>query len=153
MDRTPGTPRAILYAAAAIVAGIYLYALLMPPAIADAGPGLCLLKSATGVPCPLCGMSRAFIRASHGDLGGAFRSHGLFPLIYLGGLVLLASIVADLVGSTRFNTGSLVTPLRAVAGLVALFAVYWVLRLVLLAGDGSLSAAFYRSPVGRLLGG
>ena len=153
MDGPSGTPRAILIAAAAIIAGIYLYALLMPPATAAAGPGLCLLKSATGAPCPLCGMSRAFIRASHGDLGGAFRSHGLFPLLYLGGLVLLAAIVAELAGSTRFNTASLGTPLRAVAGLVALFAVYWVLRLVLLAGDGSLSAAFHGSPVGRLLGG
>jgi hypothetical protein len=152
MDDQP-TPRAILAAAAAVLAALYLYSFLMPTDVADEGPQICVLKSATGVPCPLCGMSRAFIRASHGDLAGALGMHPLVPLLYVGGLLLLVALVAGLAGSRRLSFVLAVNPLRAVWVTVAVFGVFWAVRILLLWRDGSLAAAFRASPAGRLLGG
>lgn len=41
----------------------------------------CPLYGSTGIPCPLCGMSRATMALGSGDLGGAFASHPVFPLV------------------------------------------------------------------------
>ncbi|MBP7401169.1 MAG: DUF2752 domain-containing protein [Clostridia bacterium] len=40
----------------------------------------CLLQSATGLPCPGCGLTRAVRLALQGDTAGAFRMHPLFPV-------------------------------------------------------------------------
>lgn len=36
-------------------------------------PPICGLRNATGLPCPTCGMTRAFVRVTHGDLQGALQ--------------------------------------------------------------------------------
>ncbi len=43
----------------------------------------CLLRRATGIPCPGCGMTRAFDRLADGDWAGAVAAHPLAPLIAL----------------------------------------------------------------------
>lgn len=52
----------------------------------------CLVKIATGRPCPACGMTRASLRALHGDLRGSVDLHPLaLPAAFaLGVAVLLA---------------------------------------------------------------
>lgn len=35
-------------------------------------PSVCGLRNATGLPCPTCGMTRAFVRVVHGDWSGAW---------------------------------------------------------------------------------
>ena len=51
-------------------------------------PIACPLRAATGIPCPLCGMTRACVAAMHGHLGAslAFNPGGV--------LVVLAALVA-----------------------------------------------------------
>ncbi len=43
----------------------------------------CLFRSATGLVCPLCGMTHAIASLGAGDIGGAFAAHPLAPLIFL----------------------------------------------------------------------
>lgn len=52
---------------------------------------MCIFKAMTGLPCPGCGMTRAFLRLFHGDLEGALYFHPLFWLVpVLAGLYLLS---------------------------------------------------------------
>lgn len=68
-------------------------AVLLPP-VAPGGPGglavaghrlpeLCTLKATTGLPCPGCGLTRSWVSAVHGDLGGSLGHHPLGWLVLL----------------------------------------------------------------------
>ncbi len=46
------------------------------------GTTVCLIKLATGIDCPGCGLGRSFIAMSAGDFAGAWRAHALGPLLY-----------------------------------------------------------------------
>ena len=45
-----------------------------------AGGSGCLIKSVFGIPCPACGMTRAWLSFCRGDFAGAFMFHPLFLL-------------------------------------------------------------------------
>ncbi len=49
----------------------------------------CLLRAATGIPCPGCGMSRAWLSALWLDLAAAFGYHPMFWSIPVLGLLWL----------------------------------------------------------------
>ena len=54
----------------------------------------CPLRAATGVPCPGCGATHAFVLLAHGDVAGAFFASPLWACVALGlwlhaGLTLL----------------------------------------------------------------
>ncbi len=57
--------------AGAVAAGL----VLIGPAL-ELGT-LCPLRRATGVPCPLCGLTRGVAAAARGDVGGALAAHPL----------------------------------------------------------------------------
>ena len=48
-------------------------------------PSLFLL----GIPCPFCGMTRAFLCVLHGDILKAFYYHPLWPVVLAAGVVFL----------------------------------------------------------------
>ena len=61
------------------IAGFYLI-------LAAVGRG-CPIRLMTGIPCPGCGLSRAYLSLLHLDLAGAFAYHPMFwavPLLILG---------------------------------------------------------------------
>ena len=60
------------------------------PALPVHPPLACPLRTLTGIPCPLCGMTRACVAALHGHLGPSLAFNPA------GALVLLAAIVAIL---------------------------------------------------------
>jgi hypothetical protein len=65
-----------------------------PAFTASTGLGVpCLLRLATGVPCPGCGLTTAAVALVHGDPGGAWAAN---PAIF--GLAVLTVAVGPLVG-------------------------------------------------------
>lgn len=120
--RERGLAWAVLAAAAAQVA------------LVSAGlPGWpCLLKAATGIPCPGCGLSRAAAALVGGDLHASLRTHAFAPLVVLA-LALTApalllpegprlALISG-VESLERRTGATVF---ALTGLL----VYWLVRLL-----------------------
>lgn len=45
------------------------------------GMHLCYFKATFGIPCPGCGLTRAFVRLFSGNLAGAFYFHPLFLVV------------------------------------------------------------------------
>ena len=62
-------------------------AAVWPAAHAEDGPVVCPLRLLTGLPCPVCGMTRSFVYTLHGRLGDAFAAHAFGPA-----LVALAAV-------------------------------------------------------------
>ena len=77
-------------AAVPFAAGALLYD---PTASEVGGPTLlCPFRAATGLPCPLCGSTRAIVLAAHGD--GAFVDYNAVAIV-----VLAAALVVGLVAA------------------------------------------------------
>ncbi len=53
------------------------------------GVNLCWLYSATGVPCPACGLTRSFSAIVHGEFAHAWRMNPFGYVVFAGTLVLL----------------------------------------------------------------
>ncbi len=52
---------------------------------------LCIFRRVTGLPCPSCGMTRAYISLFKGDIANAFFMHPLFPLVPVIAVLLIVS--------------------------------------------------------------
>jgi hypothetical protein len=92
------------------------------------GPGLpCPFREATGIPCPLCGASRAFALAARGD-GEALRYNAAWVALALAaiatGLIALAASSLGRAPVTR-SRAALAAPPRLAVALALLAAVPW----------------------------
>ena len=67
-----------------IGAGALIGAAAIWPALPLHPPLACPLRAATGIPCPLCGMTRACVAAIHGHLGTSlvFNPGGVFVILF-----------------------------------------------------------------------
>ena len=90
------------------------------PALPVHPPLACPLRSATGIPCPFCGMTRAVVAAVHGDVVTSLRFNPA-------GLLVLAIAVVVLV-RPRIVSSLLRTPLWLLGGGSALL---WAYNVVL----------------------
>jgi len=62
-------------------------------------PVICTFRRITGLPCPSCGMTRAFICLGHGDIRGALKNNLSSPVIYAAFCItLLISVVQIVTG-------------------------------------------------------
>jgi hypothetical protein len=100
-----------------LAAGMLGIGALWPPSPVHP-PALCPLRSTTGIPCPLCGMTRSVVAALHGHLMTSLRFNP-------GGMVVIVLAVALLVRPSVF------TALRARLHpspwlLLPLFAALWI---------------------------
>ncbi len=72
-----------LWALAGAIAGGGLWLLRASELSRGRENTFCLLRRATGIPCPGCGLTRAFDRLADGDWAGAMAAHPLAPIIAL----------------------------------------------------------------------
>jgi hypothetical protein len=83
------------------------------------GRSACLIYSFIGVPCPSCGMTRAFLSLFRGDLSAALSNHPLFIIILLTPGIFLLKGLSEKKRSFLFCI------------IAAVFLVVWLLRLYL----------------------
>jgi hypothetical protein len=91
----------------------------------------CPFRRLTGLPCPLCGMTRALCAIGHGHLALAVELHAISPVVF-------AMFAGGLLGSLGQLGGWLAPPpawmqRRLFAALLVLLLGYWAWRLALLA--------------------
>jgi hypothetical protein len=92
---------------------------------------VCPFRAVTGLPCPGCGMTRAFCAIGHGDFAGAFGFNVLAPFVFAAALLLWAYALATLLklDSVRVALERLRPTPRATRVMLAVTLVWWVVRL------------------------
>lgn len=95
------------------------------------GVVLCPFRALTGLPCPGCGMTRAFCSLGHGDLQGAFGYNVLAPFVFAAALLLWAHALATVLklDSVRTALERLKPTQRAAGVMLAVTFVWWAVRL------------------------
>lgn len=126
---TRGERVVVLILAAVSLVGLVI-ARLWPLSSVDSGAPTCLLRILTGLPCPGCGMTRAWVHVAHGDLLTAFEYNLFGPI----GMAVAVGIVAYVgVSLVRRRPPerilSLVDP-RVLLGLIAVWLAYSAVRMV-----------------------
>lgn len=75
-------------------------AALLPVGSIEDGPILCPFRLLTGVPCPLCGMTRSWVYLAHGDVEASVTSHPVGPLLMaFTALVVVVAVIRWVRGS------------------------------------------------------
>jgi len=110
-----------------IIASVYVITFLAPVSFFQTIP-LCPLKFWTGIPCPLCGMSRAFAGISHGEFLEAVRYHPLSPLFYAAGILTVVFLAFDGRGFESARTIIVRHSVKIALFLSALLIAVWVIR-------------------------
>ncbi len=114
---------------------------------AFSGPVLCPMALALGLPCPGCGITRAFCLMTHGHFGEAVAFHGLAPFLLLYFAFLWGCKIVECVRGRpprlpEYKIGA--TALGILLG-------FWALRLVFFFAEGGLSIMARDNLVSRLL--
>ncbi len=129
-----------LWWAAGALAILILSRLLTPdPSGHGTRPSLwpipCLWRVSTGLPCPSCGMTTAFVWMARGEPRRAWQCNPLGPPAYvLTWVVLVWALAAAARG--RGGPGAALESRRVLVGLIAVYLGVWVVRLLfLVAGE------------------
>ncbi len=85
-------------AASALLAGVFPLAWLIRPLAMEGRYTICIFRTVLDRPCPLCGMTRAFASAAHGQLAQASHYHPLWPLA--AGIIAAFAILLAIDGAT-----------------------------------------------------
>lgn len=95
-------------------------------------PSVCGLRNATGLPCPTCGMTRAFVRLTHGDWHGAWHVNPLGSVLCVASAVFVVWVALRLTVLKRglvFAASPREKRIAAIA-LAVLLGVNWIYLLV-----------------------
>jgi Protein of unknown function (DUF2752) len=95
------------------------------------GVVICPFRAVTGLPCPGCGMTRAFCSIGHGELYQAFGYNALAPFVFAAALLLWAHALATLLKLERPRAAleRLRPTQRATRLMLAVTILWWVARL------------------------
>lgn len=82
-----------------LLSGIILSSLVITP-FHESENTVCLFKNILGIPCPICGMTRAFLFLGHGDIYEAVGLNILSPLVFSIVVILwLYSVIRIFIGN------------------------------------------------------
>jgi hypothetical protein len=138
-DRAFVRARVIASGAAVLVLGIsYAYA-----PYAHDGPVVCLLRGLVGIPCPSCGLTRAFCALSHFEVREALRYHALSPLIFAA-VAATPFVAAYEVATRRPVSRPWLFSSKLAWGLATLFLAHHVVRTAGWIGDFSVLDGYLR---------
>jgi hypothetical protein len=84
----------------ALLTGILLASILIPPFHKEIF-SICLLKDVFGIPCPGCGLTRAFLFLGHGDIRNALELNVNSLFVYIA--VLLLWLAAAFNAATQYE--------------------------------------------------
>ena len=113
------------------VTAVYLASVILPEhALDGARYSICVFHNVTGLPCPGCGMTRAFLAIGHGNLVSAWKLNALSLPLFFGGLLWLGNEVLAMAGGRAVRFRRTTVNRASLAALIVVFA-YWVYRLVL----------------------
>ena len=141
---SPKSRRIILWGSSlpALLAASFLY---FP--YSTTGPVLCPVALILGLPCPGCGITRAFGHATHGLFRDAFEFHALWPLL-LAYFVFLW--IYKIVEAVRGEPPKLPTYRIGGTALLVLLA-FWAVRLVWFFSHDGLAVMAHDNVISRLI--
>ncbi|MCY7406715.1 MAG: DUF2752 domain-containing protein [Alkalinema sp. CAN_BIN05] len=113
----------------------------------------CLTKWLTGIPCPMCGMTRSLTVLLQGDVGRSMSFHGLGIVLFVGLISTLLIVSAELLLNRSIAFSRHDRTLKKTIGfsVISLFLVHHGIRLVPMVRSGELAASISDSVIGRLL--
>jgi hypothetical protein len=113
---------------------------------AFSGPVVCPMPLVLGIPCPGCGITRAFGLALHGHLGEAYAFHPLWPLLlaYFAFLWIYQLVETARGAPPRLDTSRI----SAVACIAIVW--FWLLRLAFFFAQGGLQVVAHDNLLARL---
>jgi hypothetical protein len=130
----------VALSALAVLAASYLYA-----PFANGGPVLCPLHGLIGLPCPSCGLTRAFCRLARMDVWGALSFHAFsLPLFAL--FMLTPGICAyEVIRRRTCRLHALAYSPRLAWGLAVLWMAYHTARVSIWFFDGTLVTDYLKT--------
>ena len=130
-SRASGALRRALFALPLTSAVFTVSALWSPSDLP--GVVLCPFRALTGLPCPGCGMTRAFCSMGHGEFARAFGYNALAPFVFAGALLLWAHSLASALRLDGVSAAleRLLPSSRAALAMLAVVLAWWAVRLSL----------------------
>jgi len=112
-------------AVAAVLPALFVASYLYRPKVED-GPVICASRLMWGVPCPGCGLTRAFCFMSHGEFEAALQFNPLAPVaaLYVGAIWLYYVLFVSRGGPPAWPTDKIAASAMVVA------MTFWAGRLV-----------------------
>ena len=113
----------------------------------------CLIRWFTGIPCPMCGMTRSLTALLQCDLGRSMSFHSLGIVVFFGLVSTLLIVGAELLfhRSIVFLKDSRRLEKTIGFSVISLFLIHYVIRLVSMILSGEVAANISGSVIGRLL--
>jgi len=114
---------------------------------ATTGPVLCPMALILGMPCPGCGITRAFCYATHGHFREAFGFHPLWPFL----LAYFAFLWGYQLAEVAKGAPPKLPTYRIAGGAIVVLLAFWVVRLAWFFSHDGLATMARDNAVSRLI--
>lgn len=113
----------------------------------------CLIKSLTGIPCPMCGMTRSLTALLQGNVSQSTSFHGLGILFLMTLLLVLLKVTLELLfrRSIVFSNSDAIRNRFVWLSVSIVYVIHHGIRLVPMMMSGELAASISNSVFGQML--